>query len=176
MKRHRKLSITAAHHGNSRQPPMNDHRAAGEWLAHSRESLRAADAEETFKFQVDSIVDWHLGFLFFNLVEGPDGLIGSTVSDDRWKMMFMFHLVLCLQFCGLAEKKQSSPCCIQYVATKKLLRRSRWLLAGEEPDKRANEYLSNLTLNAVRFLEEARLSGLSEELMKAAGASSSRAQ
>jgi hypothetical protein len=52
-----------------------------------------------------------------------------------------------------------SPCRSQFVATNKLLRRSGWLVAGEEPDKRADLYMSRLTLNALRFLDEARVSG-----------------
>jgi hypothetical protein len=156
MKRRRKLSITAAHHDNSRHPLMNDHRAAAEWLAHSRESPHAAeaDAEQVVTVETDTVVSWYLEVLLFNLVKVPEPLIEFPVTDDRSERMFMLHLVLFLLASGLAEEKLSPlGGTLQYVATEKLLRRSGWLLAGEGPDKRANQYMRRLALNALRFLQ-----------------------
>lgn len=123
MKR-RKLATTAAHHENSRHPLINRQPAADERLAHSRQSPRGADAEEMFTLQADSTVHCYLELLFFNLVEAPDALIEFTVRDDRSEAMFMLHLVLFLLASGLAEEKLTSLCRSQFVATKKLLRRS----------------------------------------------------
>jgi hypothetical protein len=172
MKKPRKLTVISSHHDDNLHPLMNDGPATAERLAHSRESPRAADAEETFKFQVDSIVHCYLDLLYYNLVEAPDALIELTARDDHSITMFRLHLALFLLFAGLAEEEPGSPCCIRFVATKKLLRGFGWLDAGDEPDERAIRYSLRLTLNAFRFLEEARLSGMSEKLMGTASASS----
>jgi hypothetical protein len=156
MKKPRKLSITTAHHDNSRHPLMNRQPAADERLAHSRQCPRAADddAEEMVTVETDSIVGWYLDVLLLNLVKVPDPLIELTVKDDRSEAMFMLHLVLFLLASGLAEEKlSSSHGTLQYVATKKLLRRSGWLVAGKEPDKRTDQYMCRLTRNALRFLQ-----------------------
>ena len=161
MKKPRLLLVTSSHHGNL-YPPMNDGPGTAERLAHSRGSPREADAEEVFEFDVDYIVHFYLASLFFNLVEPPDALIELPVRNEDSETILMFQLALFLQSSGLAEQNVSSPNRIQYVATKKLLRRSSWLFARDAPGNRLYEYMSRLTLKAFRFLEEIRLSDLKE--------------
>jgi hypothetical protein len=150
MKKPRKLTVTSSHHDDNLYPLINEGPGTAEQLAHSRGLLREADAEGVFEFDADYIVHFYLASLFFNLVEGPDALIELPVRNEDSETILMFQLALFLQSSGLAEQNVSSPNRIQYVATKKLLRRSSWLFARDAPGDRLLEYLSRLTLKAFR--------------------------
>lgn len=166
MKKPPKLTVISSH-----QSPMSGGgRAAQQQVPHyinlypRMRNPREADAEEMFEFDVDFNVHLYLAGLFFNLVEGPDALIELPERDEDSETAVMFHLALFLQSSGLAEQNVSSPSRIQFVTTKKALRRSSWLFARDAPGERRLEYFSRLTLKAFRFLEEVRLSDSEEDL------------
>jgi hypothetical protein len=112
------------------------------------------DADEMLTVEMDSVVSWYVEVLLLNIFKVPDPLMEFIDKDDDSEAMAIKDLLQFLRVSGLAEEKLSPSRDIQqYVASKKLLRNSGWLVAGREPDKRTDQYMLRLTRNALRFLQ-----------------------
>ena len=112
------------------------------------------DADDMLMAEMDSVVGWYAEFLLLNIFKVPDPLMEFADKDDDSEAIAMLHILQFLLVSGLAEEKLSpSGGMQQYVASKKLLRRSGWLVAGKKPDKRTDQYMSRLVRSALRFLQ-----------------------
>jgi hypothetical protein len=112
------------------------------------------DADEMLAVEMDSVVGWYVKVLLLNIFKVPDPLMEFIEKDEDSEAMAMMDLLEYLQVSGLAEEKPSPSRDIQqYVASKKLLRNSGWLVTGRGPDKRTDQYMWRLTRNALRFLQ-----------------------
>lgn len=113
--------------------------------------------DEMLMVELDSVVSWYVKVLLLNIFKVPEPLMEFVNNDDDSEATAMMDLLQFLRAAGLAEEKPGpSKGFPQYVASKRLLRHSGWLVAGKEPDKRTDQYMWRLTRNAMRFLRRRR--------------------
>jgi hypothetical protein len=112
------------------------------------------EANEMLAVEMDSVVGWYVKVLLLNIFKVPDPLMEFLEKSDDSEAMAVVDLLQFLLVAGLAEEKLNPLRNVhQYMASKKLLRQSDWLVEGREPDKRTDQYMWRLTRNALRFLQ-----------------------
>lgn len=109
------------------------------------------EADEMWVLEMDSVVGWYVEVLLSNIVKP----FVEFTDDDESEADAKLELLHFLLSNGLAKREfGASEFLPRFVATKKLLQKSDWLLAGRAPDKKVDTYMKRLATNFLRFLGE----------------------
>jgi hypothetical protein len=105
--------------------------------------------------EMDALVSWYVNVLFVNIFKVHDPLMELVEKDDEAEETAKIDLLRFLVASRLANEKSGfSDGMQEVVASEKLRRNSRWLLAGKKPNRQVDQYMWRLTRHALMFLEK----------------------
>jgi hypothetical protein len=102
--------------------------------------------------EMDSIVSWYVEVLFLNIFRAPEPLMQISDKSAEAETSAKLDLVRFLIASRLAVEGNWEDGVQPVVASKKLTRNSKWLLAGKKPSRETDRYMWKLTRRAVLFL------------------------